>query len=64
MTWVVWVSAPVATWGLLAALAEALGLALEELRMGVLVSSLDSDQALSPDQMDLVLALAVMVSQV
>ena len=63
VTWVV-VSALVVTWGLLAALTATLGLALEELRMGVLVSSLDSDQALSPDQLDLVLALAVMVSQV
>ena len=61
MAWVVVGSALVATWGLLAALTANLGLALKVLRMRVLVSSLNSDQALSPDQLDLVLALAVMV---
>ena len=58
------VSALVATWELLAALTATLGLALGELRMGVLVLSLNSDQSPSPDLLDLVLALAVMVSQV
>ena len=57
------VSALVATWELLAALTATLGLALEDMRMGVLVLSLNSDQSPSPDKLKLgwVLGLVVMV---
>ena len=57
------VSALVATWELLAALTATLGLAWEELRIGVLALSLNSGQAPSPDKLrlGLVLDLAVLV---